>query len=323
MKAIVCRQYGSPEVLQLVEMKKPEPGPNEVLIKIHVASVTRADGMMRMGTPLFGRIFMGLMRPRFPVTGTGFAGKIEAVGGDVTLFEKGASVFGESIFGFGTNAEYVCVPEDGVLVTKPDSISHEEAAPLCDGALTSLSFLKDMGHIQRGQRVLINGASGSLGSSAVQIARHFGAEVTGVCSGDNAGMVKSLGASKVIDYTREDFTQSGESYDIIFDTLGKRSFSQCKGVLKNNGIYLCPVLGHSLLLQMLWTMRSNGKKAIFSATGLRPCSELRQLLDELRTLVAVGALSMVIDRRYSLQQTAEAHRYVEKGHKKGNVILRI
>lgn len=321
MKAIACIKYGSPDVLQLKEVEKPTPKHNEVLIKIHAASVTAADSMMRTGTPLFGRLFMGLLKPKYPITGTGFAGEVEAVGKGTTLFKEGDSVFGESIFGFGTNAEYVCVPEDGMLATKPNNMTYEEAAPVCDGALTSLSFLKDVGQIQSGQRVLINGASGSLGSAAIQIANYFGAEVTGVCSAANVAMVRSLGAKKVIDYTQEDFTQSDKTYDIVYDTIGKSSFSRCKGILTKNGVYLSPVLGLPLLLQMICTSLAGGKKAKFSATGLRPQSELRELLNELIKLIEAGKLTSIIDRRYTLHQTADAHRYVEKGHKSGNVVV--
>jgi NADPH:quinone reductase-like Zn-dependent oxidoreductase len=321
MKAIVCTKYGSPDVLQLREVEKPAPKDNEVLIKIHATTVTAADGMMRKGVPFYGRFFLGLMKPKKPIPGTELAGEIEAVGKDVKLFKIGDQVFGETGVGFGTHAEYVCMPEDGVLATKPANVTHEEVAPVCDGPLTALNFLRDMANIQSGQRVLINGASGSVGTSAVQLARFFRAEVTGVCSTTNVEMVKSLGADKVIDYTKEDFTKNGQTYDIIFDTVGKSSFSLCKGSLTQNGVYLSPVLGLPLLLQMLWTSKIGGKKAKFSATGLRPVAELRMLLNELKELIEAGKIKSIIDRRYSLEQIAEAHRYVEKGHKKGNVVI--
>jgi NADPH:quinone reductase-like Zn-dependent oxidoreductase len=224
MKAIVCTKYGSPDVLELKEVEKPTPKDNEVLVKIYASSATAADCMMRQGTPFYGRLFLGLRKPHPSITGTGFAGVIEAVGKAVKRFQVGDSVFGETGMGFSTNAEYVCLPEDGVLSTLPNNLTYEEAAPICDGALTSFSFLKDIGEIQSGQSVLINGASGSLGSAAVQIAKSFGADVTGVCSTTNLELVKSLGADKVIDYTSEDFTQTRQTYDIIFDTVGKSSF---------------------------------------------------------------------------------------------------
>ncbi|MFQ5864729.1 MAG: NAD(P)-dependent alcohol dehydrogenase, partial [bacterium] len=306
---------------QLKEVEKPTPKDNEVLIRVYAASVTAADGMMRTGTPFYGRLFIGLTRPMNPIPGTGFAGVVEAVGKDVKLFKEGDQVFGETGLGFGAHAEYVCMPEEGVLATLPNNMTYEEAAPVCDGALTSLSFLKHIGKIQSGQNVLINGASGSLGTSAVQLAKHFGAEVTGVCSARNLEMVKSLGGDKVMDYTKEDFTKTGQTYDIIFDTVGKSSFSRCKGALKQKGVYLSPVLSLPLLLQVLWTSKIGSKKVKFSATGLRPASELRILLKELRELIEAGKIKSVIDRRYPLEQTAEAHRYVEKGHKKGNVVI--
>jgi NADPH:quinone reductase-like Zn-dependent oxidoreductase len=321
MKAIVCTKYGSPDVLELKEVAKPVPGDNEVLIRVLAASVTAADSMIRTGTPYYGRLFIGLVKPNKPIPGTGFAGVVEAVGKEVKLFKNGEPVFGETGLGFSANAEYVCLPQDGVLAKMPTSMTYEEAAPVCDGALTSLNFLKDVGKIQRGQRVLINGASGSLGSSAVQIAKYFGAHVTGVCSTANLDMVKSLGADKVIDYTKEDFTRASQAYDIIFDTVGKSSFSRCKDSLKDNGVYLSPVLGLSLLLQMIWTSKLGSRKAKFSASGLRPASELRVLLDELKEPIEAGKIKSVIDRCYELEQTAEAHRYVDTGHKRGNVVI--
>ncbi|HBE51680.1 MAG TPA: NAD(P)-dependent alcohol dehydrogenase [Cyanobacteria bacterium UBA11369] len=323
MKAIVCTKYGSPDVLELKEVEKPNPKENEVLIRVYAASATAADCMMRQGTPFYGRIFLGLMKPKNPITGTGFAGIIEAIGKEVKLFKAGDSVFGETGIGFSTNAEYVCLPEDGVLATLPHNMTYEEAAPLCDGALTSWSFLKDIGKIQSGKSVLINGASGSLGSAAVQIAKYFGAEVTGVCSTTNLEMVKSLGADKVIDYTKEDFTKTEQRYDIIFDTVGKSSFSRCQDSLRENGVYLSPVLSLPLLFQMIWTSKIGNKKAKFSATGLRPVSELRVLLNELKDCIEAGKIKSIVDRSYPLKQTAEAHRYIETGHKKGNVVITV
>jgi NADPH:quinone reductase-like Zn-dependent oxidoreductase len=323
MKAIVCTKYGSPDVLELREIEKPTPKDNEVLIRVYASSVTAADGMMREGTPFYGRLFLGVMKPNHPITGTGFAGVIEAVGKEVELLKEGDSVFGETGVGFSTNAEYVCLPQEGVLATLPNNMTYEEAAPVCDGALTSWNFLKDIGKIQSGQRVLINGASGSLGSAAVQIAHYFGAEVTGVCSTANLEMVKSLGADKVIDYTKEDFTKTGQTYDIIYDTVGKSSFSRCKGSLRENGVYLSPVLSLPLLFQMIWTSKVGNKKAKFSATGLRPPSELRVLLNELKEAIEAEKIKSVIDRSYPLEQTAEAHRYIDKGHKRGNVVITV
>lgn len=321
MKAIVCAKYGSPDVLKLEQVGKPIPKDHEVLVRVHAASVTRADGMMRTGTPFYARLFIGLLRPNKPIPGTGFAGIIEKVGKEVKSFKKGDPVFGETGMGFSANAEYVCLPEDGVLATLPNNMSYAEAAPVCDGALTSLSFLKDIGKIQRGQRVLINGASGSLGNSAVQIAKYLGAEVTGVCSTTNLAMVSSLGADKVIDYTKQEFTDNTAAYDIIFDTVGKSSFSRCKDSLIENGVYMSPVFVPSQLFQMLWTSMVGKKKAKFSATGMLPAAELRVLIDELKQSIEAGKLKTVIDRSYALSQTTEAHHYIDKGHKKGNVVI--
>lgn len=323
MKAIVCSGYGSPDVLQLEEIDKPRPAEDEVLIKVYAASVTAADCMMRRGSPSYARLFIGLMRPKNPVTGTGFAGVIEEVGRAVTQFKTGDLVFGETGVNFSANAEYLCLPEHGVLATMPTNMGFEQAAPLCDGALTSLSFLKDVGKIRCGQSVLVNGASGSLGSAAVQIAKYFGAIVTGVCSTANVEMVRSLGADQVIDYTKVDFTQQRETYDLIFDTVGKSSYRESKKALTSDGIYLSPVLRLSLLLHMLWTSKLASRRAKFSATGLRPASELRLLINELKVLFEAGKFKSIIDRRYPLEQAAKAHCYVDTGHKKGNVVLSI
>lgn len=323
MKAIICTKYGSPEVLKLREVQKPTPQDKEVLVKIHAASVTAADGIMRSGTPWFGRLFLGFTKPKIQTPGTGFAGVIEAVGKNTTAFKVGDEVFGESIFGQGSNAEYLCMSEAGLLAIKPANITYAEAAPVCDGALTSISFLTDIGNIRRDQHVLINGASGSLGTAAVQLAKYYGANVTGVCSTANIDMVKSLGADQVVDYTKEDFTRNKQAYDIIYDTVGKSSFSRCKSALTQKGVFISPVLSLPLLLQMLRTSMLGSKKAKFSATGIRPVPELKVLFQEIRNLIEAGKIKSVIDKTYSLAQTAEAHRYVEEGHKKGNVVLAI
>jgi NADPH:quinone reductase-like Zn-dependent oxidoreductase len=249
------------------------------------------------------------------------AGEIEAVGQDVKLFKPGDQVFGSTGPGFGAHAEYICLPENEALALKPANMSYGEAAAICDGALTALPFLRDKAKIQRGQKVLINGASGSIGTVAVQLAHYFGAEVTGVCSTKNLELVKSLGAAKVIDYTKEDFTKSGQAYDIIFDTVGKSSFSRCKGALTQNGVYLSTTLTMATVPQALWTSIIGGKKAMFAATGLRPAGERAKDLIFLRELIEAGKLKSVIDRSYPLEQTAEAHRYVDQGHKKGNVVI--
>lgn len=321
MKAIVATKYGSPEVFKLKEIAKPTPKANEVLVRIHASSVTAADTMMRRGTPFYGRLFIGLLKPNNPIPGTGFAGVVEAVGKDVTHFTEGDAVFGESVFGTGTNAEYVCVAENGIIISKPANISFAEAASICDGPLTSLNFLKNLAAIQPGQKVLINGASGSLGTAAIQLAKYFEAEVTGVCSANNVELVKSLGADHVIDYTQEDFTKSNRRYDVIYDTVGKSSYSQAKKVLTANGAYISPVLNMPLLLQMMWTSLVGKKKAKFSATGLLPLPVLRDFLYEIRAMICAGYLKSIVGKQFSLEQIAEAHAYVDNGHKRGNVVL--
>jgi NADPH:quinone reductase-like Zn-dependent oxidoreductase len=322
MKAIVYEKYGPPEVLQLKEVEKPVPKDNEVLIRVYAATVGLSDLMTRKGAPFLTRFFTGLVRPKNPILGAEFAGEIEAVGNDVKLFKKGDQVFGADLSGLGAYAEYKCLPEDGVLAIKPANVTWAEAAPVC-GALAAWNFLTDQATIQRGQKVLINGASGSIGTTAVQIARYFGAEVTGVCSTTNLELVKSLGADQVIDYTQEDFTKSGQTWDVIFDAENKSSFSQCKGSLTQKGVYLKTFPGLTILLQMLWTSKIGSKKAKISATGLRPVPERLILLKELIELIEAGKIKSVIDRCYPLEQIAEAHRYVEKGHKKGNVVITV
>ena len=321
MKAIQYTNYGSHDVLKVEETKKPEPSADEILVKIHASSVTRADTMMREGSPYLGRLMLGLLKPKYTGIGTGFAGVVEAVGSKVTDYKVGDAVFGESIFGLGTNAEYVCVPANGVIAKKPHNITFAEACSVCDGPLTSINFLRDVGEIKKGQNVLIVGASGSLGSAAVQIAKHFGATVTAVCSGRNALWVKDLGADFIIDYEKENFTHTKLQYDIIYDTVGKHSFGACKKSLCKNGVYLSPVFGIGNLLQMLWTSIFGGKKAKFSATGMRPMPELRELLNEVKALFESEKMVSIIDKQFPLLETAAAHAYVDKGHKKGNVVI--
>jgi NADPH:quinone reductase-like Zn-dependent oxidoreductase len=321
MKAIICTKYGSPDVLQLQERVKPSPKEDEVLVKICAASITTADTMMRQGTPYIGRLFIGLTKPKYPITGTGFSGIVESIGKNVTLFKAGDQVFGESVFSSGSNAEYLCIDEKGMVATKPANISFEQAAPLCDGALTSLNFLRNVGKLQQGERILINGASGSLGCAAVQIAKRLGAKVTAVCSHENIEMVRALGADDIIDYTKNDFTKNGQTYDVIYDSVGKSSLLYCKESLTTSGRFVSPVLSGELLKDMLITSLFGTKKAKFSATGTLPLVDLHLLLDELILLVENETITTFIDKCYTLNEVAKAHQYIEKGHKKGNVVL--
>ena len=257
-----------------------------------------------------------MIRPKRTVLGTELAGEVETAGKDVQSFQKGDKVFGSTGTNFGSYAEYVCMPESGLVATKPGNMTYEEAAAIPFGAFTALRFLKDKGNIQSGQKVLIYGASGGVGTAAVQLAKYYGAEVTGVCSTTNLAMVQSLGADRVIDYTKEDFTKSDDIHDAIFDTVGKSSFSQSQSSLKQNGLYLLGNGGLTQLLQMLWTSMFGSKKLITGNT-----SGKAEDLTFFRELIEAGKMKAVIDRRYPAEQAVEAHRYAEKGHKKGNVVL--
>jgi len=320
MKAIVYEKYGPPEVLQLKEVEKPVPKDNEVLIRIYATSVTRADCTFRKGDRFDSRVVVtGLIRLRHPILGSVLAGEIESVGKDVKLFKEGDQVFGLTGMGFGAYAEYTCLSEEKMLAIKPANMTYEEAAAACDDPITALLFLRK-GNIQSGQKVLINGASGAVGTAAVQLAKYFGAEVTGVCSTTNLELVTSLGADKVIDYTKEDFTKSGQAYEIIFDAVGKSSFSRCKSSLKQRGIYLTTNPGPSVFIQMLWTSMIGSKKVIWWPTGLM--AKVGDLIF-LKELIEAGKIKSVIDRRYPLEQIAEAHRYAETGHKKGSVVIAV
>jgi NADPH:quinone reductase-like Zn-dependent oxidoreductase len=325
MKAIVYTEYGPPDVLHLAEVEKPAPKDNEVLIRIYATAVTTGDCNARgsvfvpRGFGLVQRLVFGLRRPKRTILGLDLAGEIEEVGKDVKLFRKGDQVFGAAGASMGAYAEYVCLPEDGRLAIKPANLTYEEAAAVPFGAMTALYFLRDKAHVQRGQKVLINGASGGVGSYGVQLARYYEAEVTGVCSTTNLELVKSLGADEVVDYTREDFTTSGETYDVILDTVvRKSSFGRCRDSLSREGLYLAVAGGPGVFAQMAWTSMTGGKKVL---AGTPP--DRKDDLLFLKELIESGRIRPVIDRCYPLEQMAEAHRYVDKGHKKGSVVITV
>jgi NADPH:quinone reductase-like Zn-dependent oxidoreductase len=320
MKAIVVTKYGPPEVLQLREVEKPTPKANEVLIKIHATTVTKYDSWMRSSTapPGFGllmRLATGIRRPKQPILGTELAGEIEEVGNDVKLFRQGDQVIGYTGMSMGAYVEYICLPEDGVMAMKPASMTFEEAAAFPQGALTALYFLR-MANIQRGQKILVFGASGGVGNYTVQLARYFGADITGVCSTSKMDMVESLGADRVIDYTKEDFTKRDEIYDIVFDTVGKSPFSGSVRSLKEEGIYLFVTSGLPRMLRSQWLKLTSSK---IPMSGL--LEETTEDLAFLRDLVEAGTLKAVIDRRYPFEQASEAHAYADSGRKKGSVVI--
>jgi len=321
MKAMISTRYGGPEILQLQEVDKPIPKENEVLVKIKSSSITTAETMMRTGYPLIGRLYMGLSKPKNQISGTGFSGIIEAVGQNVSEFNLGEKVFGESLNTFGTYAEYICIQEDGIIATLPDNISFEEAAVIGDGPITSLNFLRNLGEIRADHTILIIGASGSLGTAAVQLAKNLRAKVTAVCSNNNIQLVRSLGADKVIDYKKEDFSKNGETYDIIYDTIGVSSFLKCKHSLTKNGVYMSPVLDFGLLFQMVYTSIFGTKKAKFAATGMLPHKVILQYLHEIVSLMELGKMKSIISKRFSLKEIPDAHRHIEKGHKRGNIVV--
>ncbi|WP_409174999.1 NAD(P)-dependent alcohol dehydrogenase [Brevibacillus fortis] len=319
MKAIVYEQYGPPNVLQLRDVAKPVPKDDEVLIKVYAATAAAGDWRLRKADPFLARLFNGLWKPRkIKILGFELAGVVESTGSSVSQFKPGDFVYAACGNGFGAYAEYKCLPESGCISLKPANMTFEEAAAVPVGAYTALQFLRK-GNIQRGRRVLIYGASGSVGTYAVQLAKHFGAEVTGVCSTANVELVRSLGADRIIDYTKENFEDEAAVYDIIFDTVGKSPFQACVERLTPNGYYLRAVHFSPLpIVRGLWTNMTSGKKVI-GGSAKENAKDLRYV----KELIEAGKLRAIIDRIYPLEQAAEAHSYVELGHKKGNVVLTV
>jgi NADPH:quinone reductase-like Zn-dependent oxidoreductase len=322
VKAIVCTRYGPPEVLQLREVEKPAPKDNEVLIRVHAATVTKGDCELRslklsLLWKLLLRIGFGVRAPRKKILGQELAGEIESVGNAVTLFKKGEQVFANTGLHLGAYAEYDCLPEKGLIERKPANMSYEEAAAVPVGGLHALQYLRKA-NIQTGQRVLVNGAGGSIGTVAVQLAKYYGAEVTGVDSTGKLDMLRSIGADHVIDYTQEDFTRSGELYDVIFDAVGKSSYSRSIRSLREKGIYLLGNPGLSQMIRAPWTSRRSSRKVVGRMEPYRT-----EDLIFLKELIEAGRIRSVIDRRYPLERTAEAHRYVDTGQKTGNVVITV
>lgn len=317
MKAVVYTQYGSPQVLQLREVAKPTPKDNEVLVRIKATAVNSGDVRLRKADPFAVRFMLGLTKPKINTLGVVFSGEVESTGKDVTLFKIGDQVFGHTDMSFGTYAAYKCLPENGSLALKPANISHQEAAVIPFGGTTALHFIKKA-DIKQGQKVLIVGASGAVGSAAVQLAKFYGAVVTGVCSTGNKALVKSLGADEVIDYTKEDFTENGETYDVIFDTVKTIPVFRALKSLNKNGVLILSAAMVKEMFQGFWISKTTGIKVL---TGV--IQHQAEDIIFLQELIQAGKLKPVIDRTYTLAQMAEAHAYVEKGHKKGNVAIEI
>jgi len=317
MKAAVYTQYGSPEVLRVKQVERPLPQKNEILLRIRATSVNSGDWRLRKADPYAVRLFFGLLKPKINILGSVFSGEVESIGEEVKQFKVGDIVFGHTDMSFGSYAEYLSLPEDASIALKPSNISHNEAAVIPFGGVAALHFLKKA-KIQPGQKVLVVGASGSVGSAAVQLAKSFGADVTGVCSTANIALVKSIGANKVIDYTKEDFAGNGETYDVIFDAVNAISVSRSMKSLNKNGIMILSAAGMSEMLQGLWISMTSNKRVL---TGV--ISHKAADIIFLKELIEAGKFKPVIDRTYPLEQIAEAHAYAEKGHKKGNIAINI
>jgi NADPH:quinone reductase-like Zn-dependent oxidoreductase len=323
MKAVIQKTYGSPEVLEVKELEAPQLGDHEILIRVRATSVTAVDCTFRKGSDFFARLFTGLIKPKHPVPGGEFAGVVAAVGKSVTAFKPGDEVFGPTADGFGAQAELLLLSEEAPVARKPPALSHEQAAVLSYGGLTALPFMRDEAKVQSGQHVLVNGASGPVGATAVQLAKLAGAEVTGVCSTPNLEFVRSLGADHVVDYTREDFTDNDGAYDVIFDPAGKSSFSRCKDSLTDTGVYLSAALSLGILLQSAWTSILGKKRARIALTGMRSPTDKKKDIAVVTALVESGRLKFPIGVRYPIERIVEAHHRVEHGHASGNVVVTV
>jgi NADPH:quinone reductase-like Zn-dependent oxidoreductase len=323
MKAACIDRYGPPEVIAVREMPVPAIGDNDVLVRQKASTVSPADCAFRSADPFIVRLFAGLTRPKSPIPGGSVAGVVEAVGAKVTRFKTGDRVFGTNDPNPGAMAELIAISEEGALVAMPEPLSFEEAGGITYSYLTAMPFLRDEAKLKPGMTILINGAAGSIGTVAVQLAKHFGATVTAVCSTRNVELVRSLGADEVIDRTKVDFTAVAAKYDVVFDTVGKSSFRECRGALKPGGIYLTTVPSFAILFQMMGRKRADGKRAKLATTGLRPTPDKVKDMVVLEQLVKSGKLRGIIDRVFPLAQIAEAHRYVELGTKAGDVIITI
>ncbi|OIH83550.1 hypothetical protein BLJ79_15950 [Arthrobacter sp. UCD-GKA] len=321
MQAITSRTYGEPSVIHIEELPAPVPKSQEILVRNHATVVSGAESTARSGEDFFARLYFGLTRPRFPILGTSFAGEVHAVGSAVTKYRVGDQVMGSLGPTLGAHAQYVTTPQDGIVAVKPACLSWTDAVANLDGALTALPFLRDAADLKAGQSILINGASGAVGTAAVQLAKHFGAIVTAVCSTANLDLVRSLGADHVIDYTAEDFTEAGQEYDVVFDAVGKSSYTRCRKLLKPAGIYLTTVPSIPILMWTPWTALFGKTKAGIMFTGLRKPAAMASDVKFMGNLAAAGHYLPVIDQTYSLTEAASAHARVETGHKKGSVVI--
>ncbi|WP_167042971.1 NAD(P)-dependent alcohol dehydrogenase [Salinibacterium sp. ZJ454] len=321
MRAIVSRTYGSPDVVRIEEVAVPVLKDHEILIRNHATVVSAAECTARGGKDPSARLYFGLFRPRFPVLGTSFAGEVHSVGSAVTRYRVGDQLMGSVGPTLGAHAELVRTSDDGIITAKPAGLPWADAVAIFDGALTALPFLRDAARLQSGQSILINGASGAVGSAAVQLAKHFGAVVTAVTSTPNLELVKSLGADHVIDYTAGDFTRNGQTYDVVFDAVGKSSYRRSRALLKPGGIYLTTVPSLPILVQMLWTSKMGKTRAAIAFTGLRKAPAMAKDVAFMGELTTTGKYVPVIDKQYTLTQAAAAHAHVETGRKKGSVVI--